>query len=246
MNPDVHDLSAAYALDALDPDERRDFEAHFATCERCRSEVRGFREVTTSLASEVESPPPAGLKSLVMAGIATTEQLAPIDSSPTDSSPTDSSAGSATVTDLGERRNRRSVAIVGIAAAIVLMAVTALATWSLASRSDPIDDIIAASDVDVTQLQGDSGAVQVLWSPERNEVAMIGDGLPPLEDDEAYALWFVLDEGVAPAGLFTGDDGVVRATAEVDDVDPVGWGVTVEPDTGSEQPTGDIIYSADV
>ena len=35
----IHDLSAAYALDALDDDERRAFEEHLAGCERCREEV---------------------------------------------------------------------------------------------------------------------------------------------------------------------------------------------------------------
>ncbi len=32
----LHDLTAAYSLDALDFDEARDYEAHLARCERCR------------------------------------------------------------------------------------------------------------------------------------------------------------------------------------------------------------------
>ena len=35
----LHDLTAAYALDALDPDEARAYEEHLAHCERCRSEL---------------------------------------------------------------------------------------------------------------------------------------------------------------------------------------------------------------
>jgi anti-sigma factor RsiW len=38
MEADLHDLTAAYALDALDPDEAREYEAHLARCERCRAE----------------------------------------------------------------------------------------------------------------------------------------------------------------------------------------------------------------
>jgi anti-sigma factor RsiW len=36
---DLHDLTAAYALDALDADETLAYEAHLAQCERCREEL---------------------------------------------------------------------------------------------------------------------------------------------------------------------------------------------------------------
>ena len=39
----VHDLVAAYALDALDDSERREFEEHLATCEQCSEELEGLR-----------------------------------------------------------------------------------------------------------------------------------------------------------------------------------------------------------
>ena len=38
----THEQAAAYALDALDPDERRAFEAHLDGCARCREEVASF------------------------------------------------------------------------------------------------------------------------------------------------------------------------------------------------------------
>ena len=36
MSDDLHSLSGAYALDALDDDERADFEEHLARCATCR------------------------------------------------------------------------------------------------------------------------------------------------------------------------------------------------------------------
>ena len=33
---DLHELTAAYALDALDPEERETYEVHLAQCDRCR------------------------------------------------------------------------------------------------------------------------------------------------------------------------------------------------------------------
>lgn len=64
---DVHDLTAAYALDALDDVERAEYEAHLANCERCRDELGELREPAAALAWAVESPaPPAGLRARIL------------------------------------------------------------------------------------------------------------------------------------------------------------------------------------
>src|SRR5204862_5350511 len=55
---DIHDLTTAYALDALSPDEAREYEEHLATCERCRRELAELSSVAGTLAFGVESPPP--------------------------------------------------------------------------------------------------------------------------------------------------------------------------------------------
>ena len=57
----IHDLSAAYALDALDPDEKRAFEQHLASCTRCQEDVARFSETAASLAfaAPADVPPPA-------------------------------------------------------------------------------------------------------------------------------------------------------------------------------------------
>ncbi|MFX7198000.1 zf-HC2 domain-containing protein, partial [Acinetobacter baumannii] len=38
--PDIHTLSGAYALDALEPDEAAAFEGHLDSCASCTDEVR--------------------------------------------------------------------------------------------------------------------------------------------------------------------------------------------------------------
>src|SRR5512132_4483740 len=55
----IHELTAAYALDALDPDEAREYEAHLAHCERCRSELATMSPTATSLAYATEAPAPS-------------------------------------------------------------------------------------------------------------------------------------------------------------------------------------------
>jgi anti-sigma factor RsiW len=54
----LHDLTAAYALEALDETERREYEAHLAHCERCRDELGSFSEAAATLAYAVGGPPP--------------------------------------------------------------------------------------------------------------------------------------------------------------------------------------------
>ena len=64
---EIHELSAAYALDALDADERQAFEEHLAHCAECRETVGTFQETATSLAHGVEGhEPPPGLRTRIL------------------------------------------------------------------------------------------------------------------------------------------------------------------------------------
>ena len=47
---DIHALSGAYAVDAVDDIERASFERHLASCPTCRAEVASLRETSALLA----------------------------------------------------------------------------------------------------------------------------------------------------------------------------------------------------
>ena len=57
----LHELTPAYALDALDPSEEREYEEHLARCERCREELVGLRETAAALAYAAEPASPSPL-----------------------------------------------------------------------------------------------------------------------------------------------------------------------------------------
>ena len=60
MESELHELSAAYSLDALDPRERDLFERHLSECERCRAEVASLTQTAAALAyaaPPAEAPP---------------------------------------------------------------------------------------------------------------------------------------------------------------------------------------------
>lgn len=68
MADDLHTLAAPYALDALPPDERIQFEEHLATCERCRADLAGLTDAAAALAFAVEGPaPPGALRGRILA-----------------------------------------------------------------------------------------------------------------------------------------------------------------------------------
>lgn len=65
----IHTSAAAYALDALSPEEGRVYEAHLATCLRCQKEVAALAGVTAALAYAAEPPvePPRALRERILA-----------------------------------------------------------------------------------------------------------------------------------------------------------------------------------
>ena len=67
MADEVHELTPAYALDALDENERGEYERHLATCERCRAELAELQDTASALAYAVESPaPPEALRARIL------------------------------------------------------------------------------------------------------------------------------------------------------------------------------------
>src|SRR5262245_8847473 len=63
----AHDLTAAYALDALDAREVHEYEEHLATCEQCRADLALLTVPAGALAFAVESPaPPPELRARIL------------------------------------------------------------------------------------------------------------------------------------------------------------------------------------
>lgn len=246
MTTDLHALAAAYALDALDADERSEFESHLASCASCTAEVAEFGEVTAALADNHAVTPPLHLRASVLSQLDRVDQDVP-GSTGTTSAPATTRHTDAPVVSLTEHRRRKlSLAnLLAAAAAVALIAVGAVLITGNNSGTD-YDDIVSASDAVVTQLAGESGTVDVAYSAELDRVALRGSGLDDLAPGLRYALWAIADGTPIPAGLFESNDGSIDGVAELEDLTAQAWGITIEPDTGSDAPTSDIIYFAEV
>ena len=225
MNPDIHDLAASYALNALEADELEAFETHLASCTDCQREVHSFAETAEMLASSVAVTPPPSLKASLLEEIASTEQLP------------------GNVIDLRSRMRTSRMYVAAAAAAVALIAgVFGMAQLFSAEQSE-FASILEQSDAQEATLEGEGGAsFTVAWSPSTGEFALQGEGVPELDADETYEFWFIGDGDPVNAGLFDGDGDTVELVGELPGT-PAVWAITVEPAGGSPAPTGEIIYS---
>jgi anti-sigma-K factor RskA len=64
---DPHELTAAYALDALDPEEAEAYERHLSQCEECRAQLAELNETAANLAFAAVAPaPPTRLRASIL------------------------------------------------------------------------------------------------------------------------------------------------------------------------------------
>ncbi len=69
MNHDIHSLSGAYAVDAVDDVERAQFEGHLASCAKCRQEEAGLQATAVQLSLLLSATPPVRLREQVLRDI---------------------------------------------------------------------------------------------------------------------------------------------------------------------------------
>ena len=261
---DVHGLTAAYALDALDEAERAEVEAHLEECEDCRRDLREFRETAARLGGAEAVGPPEGLWEKVRAEAARTRQLPPkaagdaqAEAGPVSGAGGDASGGDdrrsggdgdgsgANVVPLRSRVVRNlpwAVAAAAVAVALVLGAVTvdqARRMDDLRAHTAEVEALLAAPDtekMDRPVSESDASAT-VFASGDHDTMMIMVKGLPPAPDGKAYQLWYVDDEGMRSAGMLE-EDGDGMVTGMVKGMSgATQLGITMEPDTGMPEPS---------
>jgi len=106
-------------------------------------------------------------------------------------------------------------------------------------------EIVAAPGARGVRLAGLAGAAaQTYVDPGSRRAVFYASHLPPAPDERTYQLWFIADGEPVSAGVFeVGPEG--EATLLVEDVAPMesiqAWAVTVEPEGGVPQPTGEMV-----
>ncbi|GAA2149791.1 anti-sigma factor [Nocardioides koreensis] len=232
MTSDIHALSGAYAIDALDDIERAQFERHLAECAECRAEVDGLREAAGLLAETSAAEPPAALRERLLAEVATVRPLPPVTPPPAQHT---------------GRSRRRWVAPLVAAAAVVAALGAGGVVWhpwsDETTQAPPVsaaDRVRNAPDAVSVTRRVDGGEATIVASKSLNQFVVSTEGLPALPVGKVYEMWLQdADEGMVPVsgGLMTAADSTV--VLEGDLANALGAGITVEPAGGSRVPTSD-------
>lgn len=246
----VDDLLAAYALDAVDDDERAAIEAHLATCDR-HEEVTELRAASAALATLAEErEPSADLEARILAdarGVAdapsvegSPERVVERAEEPVRLPERTSHEGTVRERDvLGRPGRGRSLVLPAAIAAAVLLVAVGFGAGAFLAGGDGDDD-------------GGSQIVQTVSTGERwmRAEATEGDatvkvtlaGLRRLPESEGYQVWAIRDGGWLSLGVCNTDEdgwwaGDFDFALEPEDA----LAVTVEPAGGSERPTGEAL-----
>jgi anti-sigma-K factor RskA len=243
-DPQMDDLIAAYAVDALDEDERAYVEARLDDHPSYRSELERHLETLASLT--VDEPVPQATWDMVRARtvgqVSRTTDPAPPVSAPVLSSPTPVNPQVANVIALdaarAARRSRLRVGI-GAAAAAVVFAVPT----TLQFAGGPSSPSLAAL---ATEAAKEPNARSVsLKTPDGADLAQItltadgrgylrSDTLAALPAGQTYQLWAITGAAPVSAGLLGADPGIVAFTVAAP---ASALALSIEPTAGSTQPT---------
>jgi anti-sigma-K factor RskA len=217
---DLHELTAGYALDALDPPERERYEAHLGSCERCREELQGFWQVTGSLARAAGGPrPPASLRARILEQARSERpNVVPL-------------------------RRRWTVPVVSGAAAVAAIAALALGLWGT-SLSRDLDnanrELAVLGHPDARSYESEDGEASLVVAPS-GDAALVVRGLEPAPEGKDYEIWVFEGDVPQRAGLFE-QPGVAMLSRPVAPGQTVA--VTLEPDGGVDAPTSDPLFTA--
>lgn len=261
---DIHSLAAAYALHALPPDEQADFEAHLDDCPDCRHEVASFEATAVRLAALADESPPADVRANVMAVIGDVRQDPPPVADDASSDPADVHGPATSVAEAPARTTpsastqpmTRTSGLttlagrlgLGLAAGLLVVA-GALGLWAadltsqLEEREDQAQQVAAVLAADGARAIQDEGTTIVV-APGQDRAVLASSTLDAPAAGEVLQVWVIGADGPVSAGLI--EDPTTPKLLEVPVPEGVLVGVTVEPAGGSEQPTSDPIWAAEV
>lgn len=236
---EIESLLGAFALDAVDDDERQIVEDHLRECPRCRAEVEQHREVAAHLAFAGFTAP-SGLWARVAAELEPAEHEPPL---------------------AGIYPLRREVALPSWfgraltgAAAMILLVVGVLG-WqvhreqgrvrnlaSQLSRTDGLDRAVRDATLDprsakfsLTSVDGKVHVDAVMQTDGSGYLVSHGS-LAPLAKDQTYQLWGIVEAKRISLGLLGGNPDVVAFRAAGAKVSALA--ITAEAAGGALQPSG--------
>ena len=221
---EITELLGAYALDAVEEDERTEVRAHLATCARCRAEVQEHLEVASLLAHE-GADAPVGVWERIAGSLEEAPPGLRLVAAP--DAPDAPSAVPVAAVPAGRRRPRRALVAGAVAAAAAV--VVAVLGAQVVRQDDRIDELesaladplqsafaaaLADPQAEVLELASSDGAVRLRGAVTPDGVGYLrADELPALDGDRTYQLWGGAGDELVSLGVLGRDPTIVRFEA---------------------------------
>ena len=248
---EFEELSGAYVLDAITPQERQAAEEHLAGCAKCTRRLEELRAVANLLPlSVVQVNPPPSAKERLLAAIGQEQRIIPIDR--------------------GQQRRRNTAAgrggwswrLTGIVAAAVLMLALlgGMTAWNVSLQHT------------VTSIQQQNGALRrevnnlrpnvalsytltsqtpsvtkatgkLIYLPEQHLTVLIMQGLPKLQGTEVYQGWLIENNTPVSIGVLSVQNGIasVDFPGDISNYQRAAVSREQSPRTGKNGPSGQIV-----
>jgi anti-sigma-K factor RskA len=216
------ELATPYALDAVSDQERADIERRLAIAPRpvaaaFDDEVRAVRETMAVISATTDVEPPARLRAATLAVI-------PADD---------------------KRKYAWRTAILASAAAAAIVGAAAFGIGVLMRphpTSTVAEQVLSAPDVRTVSRPLGNGTATVVFSHDRNAAVLVMNNVTPPSSGTVYQMWLLSAKGPASAGTMGAAAVTPSTTATLKNIGAsTALAFTVEPGTGSPQPTGNIL-----
>ncbi|HJU82118.1 MAG TPA: anti-sigma factor [Acidimicrobiia bacterium] len=226
---EFEEFAAPYLLGALEPEERRRFEAHLLECSECTALVNDLAQGVIALDHALAVEPPAGLRTRVLDGIKSVSETSVVELAP---------------------RRRPLWRLAWIAAAVLVVLLGGLTLFN----PNPLDQLMAAADARTVELAVHEAfaapppqQAQVVFSESEEAAAVEFRGLASPEEGNTYQLWLIGEGDPAPAGVFVPDEtGEATALLQGEARSGLLVAITQEPAGGLPAPSGEVLFSAEL
>ncbi|WP_243227659.1 anti-sigma factor domain-containing protein [Microbacterium sp. CIAB417] len=233
---EFRDLAAGHALNALSAEDEMRFQELLAAHPAWSSIVATELDTAAALADGVdEVVPRPQVRDALLAKLTSVPQDARVD----DAAPAPAQRRS---------RSRMWFALAASLAFILALGIGGLALGRLLTPEDSaqvaLEQIQDAPDAQSASVVLDDGASATAhWSASTGRAVLVTDGMPTLEDDKTFEMWFIRDGAPLPAGTFSSDDPVAELDGTFHSGDVIA--VTVEAAGGSPNglPTTDAMFA---
>lgn len=226
IDPELIALATPYALHAVTEAELADIERRLAAApppvaQAFADEVRAVRETMAVVSAATAVEPPQQLRDRLLADI-----------------------GTDNVRPLQRRLNRWQAVFLAAAAALIIGAGALGVGLALrpAATSSTADQVFAAPDVRTVSEQIPSGGTAtVVYSREKNAGVLVMNNVAPPAPGTVYQMWLIDNKGPHSAGTMNAKAVAPSTTAVLPNLgESQALAFTVEPGSGSEQPTSPI------